>query len=336
MTLSPAILVAVAAAILTAGAELAHSRRILRVRHLAFSTNASIPAFVYIIPALRVLCLAALAWGAATLLITQPKVHRNKTVADVATGERKHLVLLLDVSPSMRLRDAGSGEKSSRTERASALLQSILQRTADDKLHFTMVAVYNGAKPVVKESRDIEVILNFLDGLPLSSVFPPGKTRLFDGISEVAEIAKDWPAGSATLLIASDGDTVPASGMPKLPASIGSTLVLGVGDPKQGTFIDGTQSRQDVSTLSQIANRLGGYYYNGNSTHVPTDVLKDMGTLKLDKDKLKLTEREYALIAMGCSSLLLALLPLILHYSSSRFAPGPISFPANSKPKQVS
>ncbi|SHK00529.1 Ca-activated chloride channel family protein [Rubritalea squalenifaciens DSM 18772] len=324
MPFSPAILIAIAAAILTAGAELVHSRRVMRVRHLAFGTDASIPAIVYIVPILRVLALAAMAWAAATLFLGKPKVHRNQVVEEVPAVERRHLVLLLDVSPSMRLQDAGqSSSKTSRTERASALLQSILQRTTDDKLHFSMVAVYNGAKPVVKESRDVEVILNFLDGLPLSSVFPPGKTRLFDGIQEVAEIAKDWPAGSATLVIASDGDTVPASGMPKLPASVGSTLVLGVGDPKQGTFIDGTQSRQDVSTLSQIATRLGGAYHDGNSTHVPTDVLKGLGTLKIEEDKLQLTIREYALITLGVSTFLLAFLPMIMHYFTARFSPGP-------------
>lgn len=323
MTLSPAILISLAAAILTAGAELVHHRRILRVQHLAFGTGVPIPARVYIAPLIRVLALTALAWGATTLLFLPPKAHRNVKVEDVPAQERRHLVLLLDVSPSMRLQDAGSNQKLSRTERASALIQSMLQRTVDDKLHFTMVAVYNGAKPVVKESRDIEVILNFLDGLPLSSVFPPGKTRLFDGISEVATIAKDWPPNSATLVIASDGDTVPATGMPKLPSAIGSTLVLGVGDPTKGSFIDGTQSRQDISALSQIAARLGGSYHDGNRKHIPTDVLADLGTLKLEEESPDLTLREYSLIVIGVSSLLLALIPFMLHYHAGRFEPGP-------------
>ncbi|PQJ28235.1 VWA domain-containing protein [Rubritalea profundi] len=323
MTLSPAILISLAAAILTAGAELVHHRRILRVRHLAFGTGAPIPTPLYTASLLRVLALTALAWGATTLLFLPPKAHRNVQAEEVPAEERRHLVLLLDVSPSMRLKDAGSDQKISRTERASALIQSMLQRTADDKLHFTMVAVYNGAKPVVKEGRDIEVILNFLDGLPLSSVFPTGKTRLFDGISEVATIAQDWPANSATLVIASDGDTVPASGMPRLPSSIGSTLVLGVGDPSKGTFIDGTQSRQDISTLSQIATRLGGSYHDGNRKHIPTDVIADLGTLKMEKESPELTLREYSLIVIGVSSLLLALIPFMLHYHSGRFEPGP-------------
>lgn len=317
------ILTALLALILVTTAELLHLRRIHRVRHLAFGTNTPIPAITYIAPILRILSLAALTWALTTLITLTPKAHRSANAnIEIPTNERRHLILLLDVSPSMRLRDAGADDKLSRTQRASALLQSMLQRTADEKLHFTMIAVYNGAKPVVKESRDVEVILNFLDGLPLSSVFKPGKTKLFDGIEEAAKVAKDWPAHSATLVIASDGDTVPSSGMPKLPPSIGSTLVLGVGNPTKGTFIDGSQSRQDAGTLSQIASRLGGSYHDGNKKHIPTQTIANLGTLKLTTEKKALTLREYAIIATALSALILALIPIaqrLLH----PFNPGP-------------
>ncbi len=68
----------------------------------------------------------------------------------------------------------------------------------------------------------------------------------------------------------SDGDTVPATGMPKMPASIADVLIVGVGDPRQGSFIDGRMSRQDASTLRQIAARLGGIYHDGNQKHIST------------------------------------------------------------------
>jgi len=221
-------------------------------------------------------------------------------------------MLVLDVSPSMKLQDAGESDGLSRTKRASALIQSLLKRTTDNKLHITLVAVYNGAKPVVQESRDLEVILNFLDDMPLHQVFPTGKTRIFDGLELAAEIAKPWPAESTTLLLVSDGDTVPSTGMPKMPKSIGGVLVLGVGDPTKGSFIDGRQSRQDTGALRQIASRLGGEYHDGNIKHVPTDMLAKLGTLELEDQSLALTLREYALITCGISAFLLAVLPLIL------------------------
>jgi Ca-activated chloride channel family protein len=223
----------------------------------------------------------------------------------------------------MKLKDSGEDSGLTRTQRASKLVQSLLKRTTDDKLHITIVAVYNGAKPVVEESRDLEVILNFLDGMDMSSVFPVGKTRLFDGLEEAAKIARDWPANSATLLLVSDGDTVPATGMPKMPPSIGGVLVMGVGNPTKGSMIDGRQSRQDVGALQQIASRLGGQYHDGNMRHVPSSVLSDLGSLKTDDEGLKLTLREYALITGVTSALGLALISVLTYFLASPFQPGP-------------
>ena len=99
---------------------------------------------------------------------------------------------------------------------------------------------------------------------------------------------------------------------------MGGALVVGVGDPLKGTFIDGRQSRQDVSTLREIANRLGGEYHDGNLKHVPTNVLHGLGTLQANAEKVELTLREYALIAIAASSFLLASLPLILYFVTQR------------------
>ena len=218
----------------------------------------------------------------------------------------------------MRLQDAGEIGSDSRTRRASALVKSLLQRVSDEKMHFTVVATYSSAKPVVKESRDREVLLNILGDLPMHYAFETGKTRLFDGLEEAAKIAKDWLPNSATLVLISDGDTVPPTGMPRMPPSVGGALVVGVGDPLKGTFIDGRQSRQDVSTLREIANRLGGEYHDGNLKHVPTNVLHGLGTLQANAEKVELTLREYALIAIAASSFLLASLPLILYFVTQR------------------
>lgn len=319
------ILVAATTAVLATGAELLHAGRVRKVRYLAFGPDGRFSAPAILAPILRILSLGGLAWALTTLFLIEPKAHRS-TIKTVEPKERRHLLLVLDVSPSMKLQDSGESEGQSRTQRASGLVQSLLKRTTDDKLHITMVAVYNGAKPVVQESRDLEVILNFLDGMDMSSVFPVGKTRLFDGLEEAAKIAKNWPPNSATLLLVSDGDTVPATGMPKMPPSIGNdVLVMGVGNPTKGSMIDGRQSRQDTGALQQIATRLGGQYHDGNTRHVPTSILNDLGSLKTNDDGLKLTIREYALITGVTSALILALLPVFLYFFASPFKPGAVT-----------
>jgi Ca-activated chloride channel family protein len=324
MVTSTPSLVAAAVVILAAGAEALHLRRVHRVRHLAFGPQGHFSAVTILAPILRTLFLGALGWSLTTLFLLPPKAFRS-TVKVVEPKERRHLVIVLDVSPSMKLKDSGENAGLSRTQRASKLIESLLERTNDNKLHISLVAVYNGAKPVVEESRDLEVILNFLDGMDMSSVFPVGKTRLFDGLEEAARIAKKWPANSATLLLVSDGDTVPATGMPKMPSSIDGVLVMGVGNPTKGSMIDGRQSRQDVGALQQIASRLGGAYHDGNLRHVPSSVLDKLGSLKTEDEGLKLTLREYALITAVGSGLGLALLPVLLYFLATPFRPGKTS-----------
>ncbi len=315
------ILVAATTAVLATSAEVLHAMRIRKVRHLAFGPTGRFSTLTILAPVLKVLFLGGLAWALTTLYLLEPKAHRSE-IKEIESKERRHLLLVLDVSPSMKLKDSGEDSGLTRTQRSSKLVQSLLKRTTDDKLHITMVAVYNGAKPVVQESRDLEVILNFLDGMDMSSVFPVGKTRLFDGLEEAAKIAREWPSNSATLLLVSDGDTVPATGMPKMPPSIDGVLVMGVGNPTKGSMIDGRQSRQDVGALQQIASRLGGQYHDGNMRHVPSSVLNGLGSLKADGDGLKLTLREYALITGVSSALGLAILPLLLYFFASPFKPG--------------
>jgi len=321
------LLLALAALVLATGAEWMHLGRVRSVAALAFGPDKKAALAGKIAPFIRVFALAALVWGVATLLTLPPTAHRS-TVKDVEPKERQHLLLVLDVSPSMRLRDAGAGGKESRMDRARAIVESIIARTAHDKLHTTVVAVYNGAKPVVEETKDLEVLHNLMNDLPMHQAFESGKTKLLDGLTEAARIATKWPRDSATLVMISDGDSVPASGMPKMPPSIGGVLVAGVGDPIKGTFIDGHHSRQDGSTLRQIATRLGGEYHDGNAKLVPTAMLQRLGTLAVDGNKTLPGQRELAMLLTTLGATLLAGLPLLLHFAGSRWNPGPNRLPA--------
>ena len=193
-------------------------------------------------------------WGLVTLLELPPKVHVAETIPD---KERRHVLIVLDVSPSMRLKDAGPNADQSRMKRAAVVMESFLQRVPVELYLLCVVACYNGAKPVVVDTKDLEVVRNIFSDLPMHHAFPAGKTDLFSGLAEAAKIAHPWQPRSTLLLMLSDGDTVPATGMPKMPASIADVLIVGVGDPRQGSFIDGRMSRQDASTLRQIAARLG-------------------------------------------------------------------------------
>jgi Ca-activated chloride channel family protein len=174
----------------------------------------------------------------------------------------------------------------------------------------------------VVDTSDLEVVRNILNELPMQYAFKAGETDLFAGLEATKEIARHWKPKSTTVIVVSDGDTVPPTGIPKMPASVKSLLVVGVGDPVTGKFINGRQSRQDASTLRQVAARLGGVYHNGNQRHLSTALLRDLTASDMKSPLEQLTRREYALIACGCGACILALLPLLLHYFGSVWQPG--------------
>lgn len=312
-------LVAAGVLILCVGAELLHARRIARIAPLAFGPDRRPALWVHSAPALRAVSVAAVTWGLLTLIDLTPKVHKGEALAD---GEYKHVVIVLDVSPSMRLEDAGPELDKSRMHRARDVMESFFKRVPMEQYRVSVVAVYNEAKPVVVDTKDIDVVRNILGDLPMHYAFVAGETDLFAGLKEAAVLAKPWQPRSTTMILVSDGDTVPATGMPRMPASVRDVLIVGIGDPTKGSFIAGRQSRQDTATLRQMAVRLGGTYHNGNENHLSTATLKSLTEVAEASVLEKLTKREYALIACGAGSLAFALLPVLLHYFGTRWKPG--------------
>lgn len=300
-------------------AEWLHVRRVRRVARLAFGPTGRPREWTCVAPFLRVFGTAILAWGLVTLFLIDPKVAKpSRTPA----GGFRHLVIVLDVSPSMQLKDAGPGGFQTRAQRAADVLASVLSRIVLDQCRVSVVAFYSSARPVVIDCGDPEVIRNILGGLPLDQAFNVGKTKIFEGIDEAVKLARSWKPGSTTLILASDGDTVPETGMPPLPPSVAQVLVVGVGDARLGKFIDGHQSRQDAATLRQIATRLRGAYHDGNEKHLPSPNLAALAKALPMKAGTETGRRELALASVGVGAMLLSGLVLTLALAGSRWQAG--------------
>jgi len=300
-------------------AEWLHARRVRRVARLAFGPTGKPREWTWIAPFARVIALTALTWGLVTLFVIDPKVARPKKTPE---GGFRHLVIVLDVSPSMQLKDAGPGAMQSRAKRAAAVLMSILNRVVLDQCRVSVVAFYSTARPVVVDCRDPEVIHNILGDLPLDQAFAVGKTKIIEGIKEAVNLAKGWKAGSTTLILVSDGDTVQEIGMPALPQSVAQVLVVGVGDARLGKFIDGHQSRQDAATLRQVATRLRGVYHDGNEKHLPSQNLAALAKALPMRAEIQTGRRELALAAVGAGATLLSGLVMALALAGSRWQAG--------------
>lgn len=290
-------------------AEWLHARRCRRVAVLAFGPSGKPRPWTRVAPFLRVGALGLLTWGLLTLFLLDPRVLKPKQTPE---GGYRHLVIALDVSPSMQLKDAGPTSQMTRAQRASELLTSVLERSALEQMRVSVVAFYTGAKPVVVDTYDLEVVKNILNDLPLDVAFNAGKTALLDGIKESFDLAKPWKPKSTTLLVVSDGDTVGDTGMPPMPGSIGQVVVIGVGDTKSGIFIDGHQSRQDASTLRQVATRLRGVYHDGNAKHLPSNEMAALSKIVPLQDETEKGKRELSLAAVTGGATVLAGLPMAL------------------------
>jgi Ca-activated chloride channel family protein len=311
--------VALAAFVLMTAAEWLHAQRVRRIAPLAFGPRRKPALWARLAPAGRVLAASALVWGLTTLFLLPPKVNKIGTITE---SQYRDLLLVLDVSPSMRLEDAGPQGKQTRRRRAADLMKSFFERVPMEFYRTSVIAVYNGAKPVVVRTTDPEVVRNILDDLPMQYAFQSGPTDLFSGLEEALKLARPWRPKGTTLMIVSDGDTIPPTGMPQLPASIGHALVVGIGDTQTGRFIDGHLSRQDASSLRQLAVRLGGAYHNGNEKHLSTDLIRQVTWDDTQGTTDRLTRREYALMACAAGALVLCTLPLLLNLLGTSWRPG--------------
>lgn len=298
------ILIGIAACLLALAGEWVHSRRVARVATLAFGRSGGPRGWVSGVPFARAAAVGVLAWGLLTLLALD---GAPTDLAHRRAEPTRHLLIALDVSPSMYIEDSGPAGETARGRRAYDVLESVLQRLDVSHTRVSIVAFYSTAKPVVVDTEDLNVVENILRDLPLEHAFKEGQTNMYEGVRAAAELAGTWAPGSATLIVVSDGDTLPESGLPRMPSSVTDTIVLGVGNPYRGTTIAGRTSRQDAASLKRLAVRLGGLYHDGNANHLPSAVIDRLRMLTLEADH-KTELRTIAVVATGTAAAVLGVI----------------------------
>ena len=316
------------AAALSALAEWLHGRRTRRLARLAFGLESRPRLWTQVAPPLRVLGLTGAVWSLVVLIAFEGSSRTRERNA----AATRHLMVLLDVSPSMQLPDAGERGGDKRSARAAELLRSVMERAPGDEVKITMACFYTDAMLLVKECSDREVVWNFADNLPLHIAYRPGKTDLVKSLNSAGELVKDFPRRTTTVLVLTDGDTVPDTGLKPMPSAVSEVIFAGVGDATKGAFIDGHLSRQDNASLSQLARRLGGQYHNGNTKQVPSEMLRRLIAPDETTTRFKLNLRVLAITALATSAAILCLLPLLLQYLGSAWKPVPR---ATRKPEEA-
>jgi Ca-activated chloride channel family protein len=325
MTLESTIAISAWAALgvaaMAALGEWLHARRVRRIGRLAFGPDSRPRPWALVAPFLRVTALTCVVWALAMLWAFDGSSRARERNA----AATRHLLVLLDVSPSMQLEDAGENGRQKRAARAAEVLKSVMDRANSDEVKITMACFYSHTMLLVKECSDREVIWNFANDLPLYIAYRHGKTDLVKSLNQAGELVKDFPRKTTTLLVLTDGDTVADSGLKMLPSSVGQIVFAGVGDATRGSFIDGHLSRQDSASLSQLARRIGGHYHNANVKHVPSELIERLTAPDQHRDKFQVNLRMLAIIVLAVGAALLCLLPVLLEYFGSGWKPVPVA-----------
>lgn len=279
---------------------------------LAFGPAAAARRWTVLAPFLRVAAFTAFAWGLTVMILLHRAAAKDGASAP---KEATRLVFVADLSPSMLLKDAGPQGKQTRRERMREEVESILMRVGGD-LRYGVIGFYTDAKPVVMDARDPELVRNVFNGLPISYVMKAGPTDLGTAVAAAVKLVAPLPERSVRLVVFTDGDTTPLQPIPPRPASISQVLVLGVGNPHKGSFIDGHQSRQDGDVLRSLAASLRGDYLDINEKHLPTAKLGDLVVVTPPPHR-GLTLEEWALLAMTLGAAVAALLPVALEFAGT-------------------
>lgn len=298
--------------LLSALAEGLHARRVGVAARLAFGPEGAPRGWTLVAPFLRCLALTAFAWGLAVMWQLHQAAKDGKPSE---TKEPVRLVFVADLSPSMYLKDAGPEGKQTRQERMREEVEAVLMRVGGD-LRYGVIGFYTEAHSVVMDAHDPELVRNVFNGLPVQYVMKAGSTDLGTAINAAVKVVDGLPAQTVRLVVFTDGDTVPLQPILPRPKSVKDVLILGVGNPRKGTFIAGHQSRQDAEVLATVARALRGSYHDVNEKHLPTDALGDL-VVRTPLPKSGLDLAQLAVLAMALGAATLALLPVALQYLGS-------------------
>ncbi len=303
------IALAVATFCLVLLAERLHFRRTSRVSRLALGPSGEVRRWVRAAGTVRAVCLGCMTWSLLTLYFARGGIYLGTPEPGDDDGLHR-VVFLADLSPSMHLQDAGPDGQQLRIERMHDVVDGVLQRM-EGQVAFSVICFYTDALPAVIDARDSELVRNIFAGLPVWYVMESGKTDLGAGVRAAIQQLREYPPGSTTLFVCTDGDCVSVGPLPARAASIDQVYVLGVGDPDRGTFIDDHLSRQDAAVLTSLAGRLGGVYLDVNTRHVPTYSLGSLATGgKQAAHRWGLVD--LAIYVFAVSATLLAILPIAL------------------------
>ncbi len=265
----------------------------------------------------------------AALVLIALAVARPKGAATEQTlaGEGIDLVVALDVSNSMRVRDMGLR---SRLEVAKELLAEFIDRSQGDRIG--LVAFAGSAHVMCPFTLDHDTLNVFLGDVDYGSVARQGTSLAF-AIQVAAERFDPEAEGGKVILLLTDGEDQGSGPVEAAQAAAAAGIVIhtiGIGTPAGGVIPMGTDfwgnevtkrhdesvvtSRLDEATLASVAQSAGGLAFLADSPTRLDQVLQQIGQMEtrvMHSSKLEHRQEIFPLYLLP-ALLLLSLEPFIL------------------------
>lgn len=229
----------------------------------------------------RVQVIAGVAiWVLVLFGLARPERLGDPIVVETAARD---VVLALDISGSMDERDfkSADGERQQRLEAVKSVIRSFIAERSGDRI----ALIIFGTRAYVQApfTEDLQSLNGFLDQIVVGIAGP--NTALGDAVGLGIKTFQASEVDKKLMILLSDGTDTSSRMTPINAAQIASdndvvVYTVGVGDP------DATgESRVDLATLQDIADRTGGQFFFADDETALTAVYSE-----IDKQNPRATE----------------------------------------------
>lgn len=223
---------------------------------------------------------AAAVWVLVIVGLARPERLGEPVVVETAARD---VVLALDISGSMDERDfkADDGSRQQRLDAVKSVIRNFIAERSGDRI----ALIIFGTRAYVQApfTEDLQSLIAFLDQIVVGIAGP--NTALGDAIGLGIQTFEASEVDKRLMILLSDGTDTSSRMTPINAAQIASekgvvVYTVGVGDP------DATgESRVDLETLQDIANRTGGQFFFADDETALTAVYSE-----IDKQNPRATE----------------------------------------------
>ncbi|MEE2657083.1 MAG: VWA domain-containing protein [Candidatus Latescibacterota bacterium] len=264
---------------------------------------------------LRHFVFAAKMVGLACLILAMARPQSGEQALDVS-AEGVDIMLLLDVSGSMKVKDLGPDN---RLEVAKQVVSEFIAGRHSDRIGLIVFAGESFTQCPL--TLDYDVLLQFLDEIRIAEEEWDG-TAIGMAIINACNRLRESEAESKVAILLTDGVNNAGEIDPATASDVATAIdvriyAIGIGASREGPMVHAGRRRThtvdfDEETLRLVADRTGGQYYHATSQEKLAQIYEEIGSLETTEIRsqvhVEYMERYSAFLWPGFALLLLEFL----------------------------